>query len=53
MPFNFFFQEGDMLVFYIFGFMAVGGIFFNLNMKYWWWKNAEEMKDFKSSLEEE
>ena len=42
-----------MWVFYIFGFMSIVGIFFNLYMKYWWKKNAEEMKDFKSSLEEE
>ena len=53
MPFNFYYQEGDLWGFYIFGFMAIVAIFFNIYMKYWWWKNAEEMKDFNSSLEEE
>jgi hypothetical protein len=33
--------------------MVIVAIFFNIYMRYWWWKNAEEMKDFKSSLEEE
>ena len=53
MPFNFYFQEGNLWTFYIFGFMAIVAIFFNIYMKYWWLKNAEEMKNFKSSLEEE
>ncbi len=52
MPLNFY-QEGDIWIFYIVGFMAVVGIFYEIYMKYWWKKNAEEMKDFKSSLEEE
>jgi|TARA_X000000368_G_scaffold63669_1_gene45250 hypothetical protein len=53
MPFNFYYDEGDLWAFYIFGFMVIVAIYFNIYMKYWWWKNAEEMKDFKSSLEEE
>ena len=51
MPFNFYFQQGELWDFYIFGFMVIVAIFFNIYMKYWWWKNAEEMKNFKSSLE--
>ena len=53
MPFNFYYHEGDLWVLYIVGFMAIGAIFFNIYNNYWWLKNAEEMKNFKSSLEEE
>ncbi len=52
MPANFY-HEGDIWIFYFVGFMVVVGIFFEIYMKYWWKKNAEEMKHFKSSLEEE
>jgi len=52
MSFNYY-HEGDLWALYIVGFMAIGAIFFSIYMKYWWWKNAEEMKNFKSSLEEE
>ena len=53
MPFSFYYDEGDLFIIILWGILGVGAIFFNLYMKYWWYKNRDTMKDFVSTLEEE
>jgi len=53
MPFSFYYDEGDLFTIILWSILVVVAIFFNLYMKYWWYKNRDTMKDFVSTLEEE
>ena len=53
MPFSFYYDEGDLFTIILWSILVVVAIFFNLYMKYRWYKNRDTMKDFVSTLEEE
>jgi hypothetical protein len=50
MPFSFYYDEGDLFTIILWSILVVAAIFFNLYMKYWWYKNRDTMKDFVSKL---
>ena len=50
---SFYYDEGDLFTIILWSILVVVAIFFNLYMKYWWYKNRDTMKDFVSTLEEE